>query len=312
MSTSFVSGNGRQFLGELISEMVAVFIIIAFGDSVAGMYVLYDPSPYVNAYWGVAMSWGLGVTMAIYITGSISGTHANPAVTLALVLYRGFPVKKMVPYWVAQVIGGMVGAALVYVLYSPVIDHFNIAQHLSRADGGAAGVFFTHPGLAITPMHALLDETILTALLLFGIFAITEQFNEMAPKANSGALMIGLLVAIIGSSMGYLEAWAINPARDFGPRLFAYFAGWGHSALPAPQDYWWVPIVGPLMGGVIGGGAYQLLIHPFLPARMKAREAQQTIETQGTQRHHVPTGQTASVSQLATARQASEATVSAE
>jgi glycerol uptake facilitator protein len=122
-------------------------------------------------------------------------------------------------------------------------------------------------------MHALTDQIILTAFLLLGIFAITEQYNEMAPGANSGALIIGLLVACIGASMGYLEAWAINPARDLGPRIFAYFAGWGSSAFPSPGNYWWIPIVGPLIGGVVGGGAYQLLIHPFLPARMRALEA---------------------------------------
>lgn len=267
----------RQFIGELISEAVAVFIIIAFGDSVACMYVLYDPSPYTNAYWGVCMAWGLAVTLAIYVTGSVSGTHANPAVTLALALFRGFSWKKVIPYSVAQVVGGFLGAVIVYVLFSPVIDHYNQVHHLSRAAGGAAGVFFTHPGLAITPMHALLDQVVLTAFLLFGIFAITEQFNEMAPKANSGALIIGLLVATIGASMGYLEAWAINPARDFGPRLFAYAAGWGSSALPSPGNYWWIPIVGPLIGGAIGGGAYQWLILPFLPARQLAQVQPDTV-----------------------------------
>jgi glycerol uptake facilitator protein len=264
----------RQRIGELISEALAMFIIIAFGDSVACMYVLYDPSPYQNAYWGVCIAWGLAVTIAIYATGSVSGTHANPAVTLALALFRDFPWSKVVPYWVAQVIGAFLGAAVVYVLFGPVIDHYNEAHQLTREAGGAAGVFFTHPGLAITPMHALLDQIILTAFLLFGIFAITEQYNEMAPGANSGALMIGLLVATIGASMGYLEAWAINPARDFGPRLFAYFAGWGRSALPSPDNYWWVPIVGPLIGGVVGGAAYQYLVHPFLPARQRALEEQ--------------------------------------
>lgn len=260
----------RELLGELISEAVAIFIIIALGDSVACMYVLYDPSPYVNAYWGVCMAWGLAVTLAIYVTGSVSGTHANPAVTLALAVFRGFPWKKVLPYWVAQVIGAFLGAAIVYLLFQPVIDHFNATHQLTREAGGAAGVFFTHPGLAITPMHALMDQIVLTAFLLFGIFAITEQYNEMAPGANSGALIIGLLVATIGASMGYLEAWAINPARDFGPRLFAFFAGWGESALPSPDNYWWIPIVGPLIGGVIGGGAYRWLIYPFLPARQRA------------------------------------------
>jgi glycerol uptake facilitator protein len=262
----------RKLTGELISEAIAMFIIIAFGDSVAAMYTLYSPSPYQNAYWGVCISWGMAVTLAIYVTGSVSGTHANPAVTLTLAIFRDFEWKKVVPYWLAQIVGAFAGAAIVYVLFGPVIDHFNAAQNLTREAGGAAGVFFTHPGLAITPMHALLDQIILTAFLLFGIFAITEQYNEMAPMANSGAVMIGILVAIIGSCMGYLEAWALNPARDFGPRLFAYLAGWNHAAFPSPDNYWWVPIVGPLIGGVIGGGAYQWLIRPFLPARVRAAE----------------------------------------
>ena len=274
MSSTIAKPTSRQLVGELISEAIAVLIIIAFGDSVACMYVLYDPSPYVNAYWGVCMSWGLAVTLAIYVTGSISGTHANPAVTLALALFRGFSWKKVLPYWASQLVGGILGAVIVYVLFGPVIDHYNLVHHLSRADGGAAGVFFTHPGLAITPMHAFSDQIILTAFLIFGIFAITEQYNEQAPSANSGALIIGFLVAVIGASMGNLEAWAINPARDFGPRLFAFLAGWGPSALPSPSNYWWIPIVGPLLGGALGGGAYQLLIHPFLPARQRALHAQ--------------------------------------
>ncbi len=175
----------------------------------------------------MCIAWGLAVTLAIYTTGSVSGCHGNPAVTLALAVYRGFSWRKVVPYWVAQVVGAFLGAGVVYVLFSPVIDHFNLVNNLSRASGGAAGVFFTHPGLAITPMHAFGDEIILTAFLILGIFAITEQYNEMAPGANGGAVMIGLLVALIGASMGYLEAWALNPARDFGPRLFCFFMGWG-------------------------------------------------------------------------------------
>ena len=260
----------KKIYGELIAEAMAVFIIIAFGDSVAGMYFLYNPSPYQQAYWGVCIAWGLAVTIAIYATGSISGTHANPAVTLALAMYRKFSWGKVIPYFIAQVVGAFLGAALVYLLYVPVIDHFNAAAHLSRAAGGAAGVFFTHPGPFIAPLHAFGDEIVLTAFLIFGIFAITEQYNEMAPGANTGALMIGLLIALIGASMGYLESWAINPARDFGPRLFCFFTGWGSSALPSPGNYWWVPIAGPLIGGGVGGGVYQYLIRPYLPAQLRA------------------------------------------
>src|SRR5215475_4513358 len=261
----------RIGFGELISEALAVFIIIVIGCSAAAMYSLYDPSPYQSAYWGVCITWGLSVTIAIYVTGAVSGTHANPAVTLALALYRGLPWRKVLPYSAAQVVGGFLGAIIVYQLYSPVIDHYNDLHHLTRAYGGAAGVFFTHPGLAIGVMHAFVDEIILTAILVLGVFAVTEEFNTMAPQANSGALIIGLLVAAIGASAGYLEAWAINPARDLGPRLFAWMAGWGVSALPSPDSYWWVPILGPLLGGVVGGGLYQGLIRNFLPARRKAR-----------------------------------------
>ncbi|AXI83780.1 aquaporin family protein [Xylella taiwanensis] len=262
----------RALFGELISEAVAMFIIIALGESVAAMYVLYAPSPYQNAYWGVCISWGLAVTIAIYVTASVSGTHANPAVTLAMALFRHFPWKKVLPYWGAQVGGAFLGAMIVYQLYSPVIDHYNHIHQLTRDTGGAASVFFTSPGLAITPMHALSDEVILTAFLVFGIFAITERFNEAAPTANAGALIIGLLVATIGACTGYLEGWAINPARDFGPRLFAFLAGWGAAALPGKDHYWWIPIVGPLIGGVTGATAFQCLIYPFLPTRVRAKQ----------------------------------------
>ncbi len=255
-------------MGELIAEAIALVIIIAFGDSVAAMIILYDPSPYANAYWGVAISWGLAVAMAIYATAAVSGTHANPAVTLALWAYRGFPGKKVVPYIVAQIVGAFVGAAIVYLLYSPVIDHYNLVHHAVRnmpSGDASAGVFFTHPGLAITPLHAFVDEIVITALLVFGIFAITEKYNTQAPMANSSALIIGLLVALLGATFGFLEAWPMSPARDFGPRLFAYFAGWGPEAIPGPQNYMWVPIVAPVIGGLIGGFAYQRLILPFLP-----------------------------------------------
>ena len=261
---------GSIQLGELISECMATFIILTLGDSTAAMYVLYDPSPYQHAYWGVCIAWGLAVTIAIYVTGAVSGTHANPAVTLALALYRKFPVKKILPYVGAQVVGAFLGAAVVYLLFSPVIDSYNTLHHLSRdLDGGAAGVFFTHPGAAITAGHAFVDEIVLTAILILGVFAVTEEFNTLAPAPNSGALIIGLLVATIGASAGYLEAWPINPARDFGPRLFCYFAGWGPQALPAPQNYWWIPILAPLLGGVVGGGIYQTCIRHFLPARRR-------------------------------------------
>ncbi|KAA0695622.1 aquaporin family protein [Neorhizobium sp. P12A] len=262
-------GRYHELVGELISEAVALIIIITFGCSAAAMYFLYDPSPYKTAYWGLCITWGLSVSIAIYVTGAVSGTHANPAVTLALAVFRGFAWKKVVPYWIAQVVGAFIGAAIVYGLYSSVIDSFNATQHMARAEGGASGVFFTSPGLAITPARAFVNEITITAFLVFGIFALTDEFNTIAPRANFGAIVIGLIVAVIGASSGYLEGWALNPARDFGPRVFAWLAGWDKAAFPGVVDYWWVPIAGPLIGGLVGGGAQHLLIRPFYPHEKK-------------------------------------------
>ncbi|MGH6612767.1 MIP family channel protein, partial [Sphingomonas sp.] len=257
--------EAKRFRGELISECIAVFIIIVLGNSSAAMLILYDPSPYATSYFGLCIAWGLAVTIAIYVTGAVSGTHANPAVTLALVLFRGFSKRKALPYVAAQVVGAFLGAAVVYSMFHSVIDAYNATHGLTRAAGGAAGVFYTAPGPGISLLQAFWNEIVLTAILVLGIFAITEEFNTQAPMANSGALMIGLLVAAIGASAGNLEGWPINPARDFGPRLFGWMFGWGEAALPAAGSYWWVPIVGPLIGGVVGGGAYCLLIRPYLP-----------------------------------------------
>jgi glycerol uptake facilitator protein len=259
--------NRGRMRGELIAEALAVTIVITLGDGAAAMLLLYDPSPYATAYWGVCIAWGLAVTLSIYVTGAVSGTHANPAVTLALTLFRGFPRAKVLPYMAAQLAGAFIGAAIVHQLFGPIIDAFNAAHGLTRAGGGAAGVFFTAPGAHVTPVHAFWDEVILTGVLLLGIFAITDEFNTQAPMANASALIIGLLVACIGASAGYLEGWPINPARDLGPRVFAWIAGWGTSAFPGPGNYWWVPIAGPFVGGVSGAAIYQYLVKPYLPPR---------------------------------------------
>src|SRR5271168_3759628 len=242
MSSNVTQTTKRQLLGELIAEAIAVLIIIAFGDSVACMYVLYDPSPYLNAYWGVCMSWGMAVTLAIYVTSSISGTHANPAVTLALAVFRGFSWKKVLPYSIAQTVGAFAAAALVYWNYLPAFR-----QSDPQLDH-TAGVFTTFPTFPAILQAGFLDQFIGTGLLLLLIFAITDEFNA-PPGANLAPLMIGLVVVAIGMSFGGMHGYAINPARDFGPRLFTAMAGFKNNGLTDGPRVFWVPIVGPLLGG---------------------------------------------------------------
>jgi glycerol uptake facilitator protein len=179
-------------------------------------------------------------------------------VTLTVALLRGFPWSKVIPYSLAQVAGAMAGAALVFWNYRP--QFLMVDPGLEKT----AGVFTTFPAFPGQPMAGLLDQVIGTALLLLMIFAITDERNT-PPGANMTPLMVGLVVVAIGMAFGGMHGYAINPARDFGPRLFTVLAGFKNNGLTDGAATFWVPIVGPLVGGVIGGASYDLLIRRFLP-----------------------------------------------
>ncbi len=251
-------------LGELVAEFFGTLILLLFGNGVVAMVVLFGngvPGEVVNGgYTNITLGWGLGVTMGVYVAGRISGAHLNPAVTIPLAIYRGFPWRKVGPYIVAQVAGAFCGAALVYWNYrpaflkvDPLLDH-------------TAGVFTTFPAFPQVPFAGLLDQTIGTALLLFMILAITDERNA-PPQANTAPLFIGLIVVVIGMAFGGMHGYAINPARDFGPRLFTVVAGFQNNGLTDGSRVFWVPIAGPILGGIIGSAAYDFGVRRFLPAR---------------------------------------------
>jgi glycerol uptake facilitator protein len=203
-------------------------------------------------------------------------------VTIAFAVRRKFPWRKVGPYIVAQVVGAFAGAALVYLLYYNAIDAYNKAVGTGRGDAkGLAtySIFATFPapyfnGNAVGP---LVDQIVGTAFLVMFVVAIIDMRNT-AVQANLGPFMIGLAVAAIGISLGANAGYAINPARDFGPRLFAWMAGWGQTALPGTVDgafswYFWVPIVGPVVGGVIGVLIYDWFIGDVLDARARTQDS---------------------------------------
>ena len=252
--------------GEYLAEIIGTMFLLMVGDSVAAMAILYNA--FSGDYWGICILWGLGVTMACYLVGAISGAHLNPAVTIAFATYGGFPWRKVPGFIVSQVIGGFLGAALTYTLFSPAINAFNAAHHTTRSGPGGlitSGIFFTHPNVGITTGHAFVDEIILTGALVILILAFSDAYNTNGQLGNFTPLMVGLLVAMVGGFGGELEAWALNPARDFGPRLFGWIAGWGHNAFPGPNNYWWVPIVAPIIGGLVAGALYNYVLRPFMP-----------------------------------------------
>ncbi len=249
--------------GELLAEFLGTLVLIAFGDGVVAMVVLFGtgaPGEVAKGgYTNITLGWGLGVLMGVCVAGRISGAHLNPAVTLALAVFRDFPWRKVLPYSFAQVAGAFAGAALVYVNYLPAFQQFD--PDLSKT----AGVFTTFPHFPDAWVFGLLDQVVGTALLVGLILAITDPNNQpVAPAFNP--IMVGLVVVAIGISWGGMHGYAINPARDFGPRLFTWVAGFRNTGFGLDQHAWWVPIAGPLLGGLVGAAIYDWFVRPFLPA----------------------------------------------
>jgi glycerol uptake facilitator protein len=290
-------GEGRRvgriggLYGELLAEFLGTLILIAFGDGVVAMAVAALPGSgraqtpttiflAAGDWLLIAWGWALAVAFAVWVAGGVSGAHINPAVTLAFAVRRKFSWRKVVPYWVAQVAGAFVGAALVFLVYHNAIDAFDLAAKTPRSSGSALttySIFATFPANYFHGAIAgpLVDQIAGTAFLVMFVVAVIDARNR-AVQSNLAPLIIGLIVAAIGMSYGANAGYAINPARDFGPRLFTYVAGWGKVALPgtynqpgfAFSNYFWIPIVGPLVGGIIGVLIYDFFIGDVLHARL--------------------------------------------
>jgi len=249
----------NRLLAEVVAEAFGTFVIITFGCGVVAMVVLFGhgtPNEIVNGgFTNITIAWGLGVTMGVYMTAKISGGHLNPAVTLAMAVFRGFPWWRVLPYMAAQVFGAFLGAALVYLNYRPAFLKYD--PSLSQS----AGVFATFPAFPDLPMAGFLDQVIGTFLLLLLIFTLTDEDNA-TPPGWLVPILVGFSVIAIGMSFGGMHGYAINPARDFGPRLFTLVAGFSNNGFS--DGTFLVPLIAPLIGGLAGAGAYDLLIRRWL------------------------------------------------
>ncbi len=241
-----------SLVGELLAEFLGTLVLIAFGDGVVAMVALLNKGGYAN----ITLGWGLAVTLGACVAGRVSGAHLNPALTLALAVFRDFPWGKVLPYCAAQVAGAFAGAALVYVNYLPAFREYD--HDLSRT----ANVFTTFPLFPEAWMFGLLDQVVGTALLVGLLLAITDERNQPVTAALN-PVMAGLVVVAIGVSWGGMHGYAINPARDFGPRLFTLVAGFRNTGFGT--NALWVPIVGPIVGGLLGALVYDRMVRPFLP-----------------------------------------------
>lgn len=254
---------------EAVAEFWGTFILIAFGLGANAQYTLGGGTP--AGLLTVHLSWGVAVAMGVYAAGGISGAHINPAVTLALAVHRKFPWSKVGPYCLGQFAGAFAASALVYFVYFDALNAFDFGNRQISGPQGTAGIWGTYPTefapgkfLSTFP-GGLIDQIVGTALLVAMLFALADRRNT-PPQSNLAPVVVGSIVLMIGMSFGLNAGYAINPARDFSPRLFTAIAGWGSDVFTA-GDYWfWVPIVGPCLGAVIGGAAYDLFITRHHPA----------------------------------------------
>lgn len=248
---------------ELLSEFLGTFVLIMFGVGVVAQVVLSRQA--AGTMLTINLAWGLAVTMGCYVAGGVSGAHMNPAVTLALAVHRAFPWRKVLPYSVAQLAGAFAASALVYVTYIEALGAFDGGVRQVIGASGTAGIWATYPQPFLSTFPGgFIDQVVGTALLVGVIFAISDARN-VPPPAGLAPLIVGLLVAVIGMSFGFNAGYAINPARDFGPRLFTSVAGWGLDVFRAANGWWWVPIVAPCLGAVLGGWAYDAFIGRRFP-----------------------------------------------
>jgi glycerol uptake facilitator len=274
--------------GDYGSEFLGTFVLIMFGDGVVAMAVAAlnqsgrGPDIFLASgdWLIITFGWGVAVALAIYVAGGISSAHINPAVTVAMATFRDFPWRKVPGYIIAQVGGAFVAAAVLYLNYKQSINSYEAANDITRGTLDSVpsfSIFATFPAEYYSNAAGpFLDELIGTALLVGVVLALIDEFN-LAPQANLGPLLIGVLVMGIGMSFGANSGYAINPARDLGPRLFAWLQGWEDIAVPGDygnvNSYMWIPIVAPIVGGLVGAFIYDFLIGSVLRARRAAEEA---------------------------------------
>lgn len=263
---------------EFCAEFLGTFVLMTFGLGVNAQVFLGADS--FGTFFNVNLGWGVAVMLGVYTAGRVTGGHLNPAVTIAMFVRGSLGKSQVLPYVAAQMLAAIVASAVVFGVYSEQLAAYE--QTLEIPEGVAhhvetSGIFATYPrkyksGEQISNTTGLIDQVLGTAMLLLCVCAISDDKN-MAPASNMGPLVVGSVVLMVGMSFGSNCGYAINPARDLGPRLFTAVAGWGGAVFSTPNGYWWLaPVVGPIVGGIVGVVAYDQLLTRWHPKDEKGGE----------------------------------------
>ena len=243
---------------QYLAEFLGTCILILFGCGVVAMVVLFQtPNTEIvkGGYTNVVLGWGFAVMLGIYVAGGVSGAHLNPAVTLAMAITKRLQWVQVIPYCLSQLAGAFLGSIIVFIVYYYKWIEFDPLLE------NTAGVFATFPAVN-NFTSGMIDQIIGTCLLVFLILAITDPNSPNNPT-HLAPVIIAFLIMAIGISFGGMHGYAINPARDFPPRLFTMLAGFKNTGFEDIK-IWTVPIIGPLIGGSLGAVLYDVTIGKIL------------------------------------------------
>ncbi|XP_062867184.1 aquaporin-10b [Trichomycterus rosablanca] len=251
-----------RLVRECLAEFLGVYVLILFGCGSVAQVTTSENTK--GEYLSINIGFALGTTFGIYVSKGVSGAHLNPAVSLSLCFLGRFSWTRLPFYVFSQTFGAFLAAATVALQYYDAIFHYS-GGYLTVNDAKAtAGIFSTYPAEYLSVWGGIVDQVIGTAALLVCVLALGDSRNSPAPPGMEPVL-VGAVVLVIGVSMGSNSGYSINPARDLGPRIFTYMAGWGDEVFRAGGGWWWIPLVATSLGGLVGSLIYELLIgvhHP--------------------------------------------------
>lgn len=265
----------RLALREPFAEFFGTFIMVLFGDGSVAQVLLSASNTTqtiapgmdgYGSYQSISWGWGIGVMLGIYVAGD-SGGFLNPAITFCFCLYRGLPWRRFPIYLLAQFLGGFVGAGVIYANYINAINNYegHNVRTVPPSKTATGGVFCTYPQAFLTKTSQFFSEFITATILMFVIFALKDESNRGAMgKTGAGPffpLALFFLIFGLGACFGFETGYAINLARDFGPRLMSYAVGYGHEVWSAGGYYFWIPMVASFLGCTFGGFLYDLFIY---------------------------------------------------
>ncbi|XP_058270870.1 aquaporin-3b [Hemibagrus wyckioides] len=258
---------------QALAECLGTLILVMFGCGAVAQLVLSEGSH--GMFLTVNFAFGFAATLGILVCGQVSGGHLNPAVTFALCILGREPWKKFPVYFIFQTVGAFLGSGIIFGMYFDALWEYRKGSLIVLGENATAGIFATFPSKHLSLVNGFFDQVIGTAALIVCILAIVDPYNNPIPRGLE-AFTVGFVVLVIGLSMGFNSGYAVNPARDLGPRIFTSIAGWGSEVFTV-NDYWFfVPIFAPFIGAMVGVLVYQLMVGYHLEGESQEREEAET------------------------------------